>query len=170
MLCLYLPQLYLDSNIHYDYFTTGPCADSDSDQQTSIELSYPLSDTSNNDDVTCCIAQPHPPATPNANSNTSPTKPHHSSPLTSTPLKTCCEDENIDVIDLTESDNDSDVTYCSSSEDDVVYITHTASLNPNATHHNSPPPSLHDHYVLPATPEHTTLRTSSIILSYHGTL
>ncbi|XP_065919409.1 protein artemis-like isoform X2 [Dysidea avara] len=169
-----LEQLELCSVKKYN----GACADdSDSDQQTSIELSYPLSDIGNNDDAIPCNFQPHPPApaTPTTSINTFATKSHHTSPrppLTSTPLKACCEDEHIDVIDLTESDDDSDVTYCSSGEDDDVYVTHTASLSPTATscHHNSSPPSLHDHFVLPATPEHNTPRAGSIVLSYRGTL
>ena len=88
-----------------------------------------------------------------------------------------------DVIDLTQSDEDSNITYCCSVEGDV-YIDSEVSLNPTtsdhcaattaAVTHNTPSSSqlsTGDHCViLPATPEHSTVRTTSIVLSYHGTL
>lgn len=98
-----------------------------------------------------------------------------SAPLTNAPSKTspqlsrdyCCDD----IIDLTQSDDDSDITYCSDAEGDHIFIDSEASLNP--TRSDSPSsqlPANERSIVLPATPEHSTVRTTSIILSYHGAL
>ena len=97
-----------------------------------------------------------------------------SSPVINTPSKTsphlsksCCGD----VIDLTQSDDDSDITYCSDAEDSHVFIDSEASLNPTSCHSPlSQPPASDRCVVLPATPEHSTVRTTSIILSYHGVI
>ena len=93
------------------------------------------------------------------------------------------QDHSDDVIDLTHSeDEDSDVTYCSTAEGDHIYIDSGASLNPTrcdycstaSYHSNDSPSSLQPAddqcMVLPATPEHSTVRTTSIIMSYHGVL
>lgn len=126
------------------------------------------------------------PATPTCNVDSLPRKiPCSSSPLTNAPSKASTllsKDHYDDVIDLTQSDNDdSDVTYCSAADDDV-YIDSEASLNPTSCDHctaschsndlpSSLPPANNDQCtVLPATPEHSTVRSNSIILSYHGTL
>jgi len=104
----------------------------------------------------------------------------HSSPPITVSLKISPLSSCDDVIDLTQnSDNDSDITYCSSAEGDV-YIDPEASLNPtrcsNSTtttcYSNDSPslPATDQCMVLPATPEHSTVRTTSIILSYHGVL
>ena len=98
-----------------------------------------------------------------------------SAPLTNAPSKSsprlsrdnCCDD----IIDLTQSDDDSDVTYCSDAEDDRIFINSEASLNPTGCDSPSPQPPANDQcIVLPATPEHSTVRTTSIVLSYHGVL
>ena len=97
-----------------------------------------------------------------------------SAPITNAPSKTspqlsrdCCDD----IIDLTQSDDDSDVTYCSDAEDDHIFIDSEASLNPTRCDSPSPQLSANDQcIVLPATPEHSTVRTTSIVLSYHGVL
>ena len=115
------------------------------------------------------------PPTPTHTVDSPPGKTH--SPLTNIPSKTsshvsrdCCDD----VIDLTQSDNDSDVTYCSDAEGDHVFIDSEASLNPTRCD-DSPSPLPHapandQCIVLPATPEHSTVKTTSIILSYDGIL
>ena len=95
-----------------------------------------------------------------------------SAPLTNTPSsphlsRVCCDD----IIDLTQSDDDSDVTYCSDAEDYHIFINTEASLNPTRCDSPSPQPPVNDQcIVLPATPEHSTVRNTSIILSYHGVL
>ena len=97
-----------------------------------------------------------------------------SSPVINTPSKTsphlsksCCDD----VIDLTQSDDDSDVTYCSDAEGGHIFIDSEASINPTSCHSPlSLPPASDRCVVLPATPEHSTVRTTSIILSYHGVI
>ena len=66
-----------------------------------------------------------------------------------------------EVIDLTQSDDDSDVTYCSAGEDDHIFIDSEASLNPTSCGHcpsaSSLLPAVDDQcVVLPATPEHST--------------
>ena len=112
----------------------------------------------------------------------------HFSPLPSAnvPVKLsphASQGQRDNVIDLTQSeDEDSDVTYCSPTEEDHVYIDSEASLNrTRCDHHttsscysNDSPSSLpvadNQCIVLPATPEHSTVRTTSIIMSYHGVL
>ena len=93
------------------------------------------------------------------------------------------QDHSDDVIDLTHSESEySDVTYCSTAEGDHIYIDSEASLNPTRCGHrttasypsNDSPSSLQPAddqcIVLPSTPEHSTVRASSIIMSYHGVL
>ena len=204
-------------------YITGDEEDDDSssdDHQTSIELSYPLSENSSCGNRN---SQPHPPvqdpvtptkcfikeachgysslhcstpikeqpflslyapATPTQSADSSPRETKSPPlPLTIHLPKTFPLSISDDVIDLTQSDEDSDITYCSSVEGDV-YIDSEVSLNPTtcdhcaattaAVTHNTPSSSqlsTGDHCViLPATPEHSTVRTTSIVLSYHGTL
>ena len=82
-----------------------------------------------------------------------------------------------EVIDLTQSDDDdSDVTYCSAGEDDnYIFINSEASLNPISCDHCPSAslllPSVDDQcVVLPATPKHSTVMTTSIIMSYQRAL
>ena len=115
------------------------------------------------------------PASPAHSVDSPPGKRHYlSSPLTNTPSKASpqllryCYD---DIIDLTQSDDDSDVTYCSDAEGDHIFIDSEASLNPTRCDSPLPQPPVNDQcIVLPATPEHSTVRTTSIVLSYHGVL
>ena len=117
---------------------------------------------------------PQPPA-PLTHSVDSPPSCSLSGPLTNAPSKSspqlsrdnCCDD----IIDLTQSDDDSDVTYCSDTEDDCIFIDSEASLNPTGCDSPSSQSPANDQcIVLPATPEHSTVRTTSIVLSYHGVL
>lgn len=126
-----------------------------------------------------------PSATPTHNVDCTGHEHFSSSPPASVPVKSslhASQDQNDDVIDLTQSeDEDSDVTYCSTTEDHI-YIDSEASLNPTRFDHcttascysNDSPSSLpaaeNQCLVLPATPEHSAVRTTSIIMSYHGVL
>ena len=126
-------------------------------------------------------------ATPTHSVDSLPEQTHFSSLLSNNaPVKSsphASQDHSDDVIDLTLSeDEDSDVTYCSTTEGDHIYIDSEASLNPTrcdycstaSYHSNDSPSSLQPAddqcMVLPATPEHSTVRTTSIIMSYHGVL
>ena len=108
------------------------------------------------------------PATPTHTVDSPPGKAHNSSaslPPSPNLSRNCCDD----VIDLTQSDDDSDITYCSDGEGEHITIDSDASLNPTSC--DSPTSQANNQSViLPATPEHSTVRTTSIILSYRGVL
>ena len=143
-----------------------------SEKQTVLHCSTPLKDHP-------CIPL-EPPATTNHSMDSPPGKLKCSSTsltnatvITSPHLSRGQCDE---VIDLTQSnDDDSDVTYCSAGEDDHIFIDSEASLNPTSCDHCPSASSLlsavdDQCVILPATPEHSTVRTTSIIMSYQGAL